>query len=94
MNRHELSITPFIGIALYHSDGSDGCDYGALAKSADAAMYLAKQRGRNGSWLYTAEVQARSACRLVLENALRRALERGVLGIHRDMRVPRAGYRL
>jgi diguanylate cyclase (GGDEF)-like protein/PAS domain S-box-containing protein len=76
---HELTITPSIGIALFPSDGSD---YGSLAKCADAAMYLAKQGGRNTSCFYTAEVQARSARLLLLENALRRAIERGELHLH------------
>ncbi len=76
---HELTITPSIGIALYPSDGDD---YGSLAKCADAAMYLAKQGGRNASCFYTAEIQTRSARALLLENALRRALERGELQLH------------
>jgi diguanylate cyclase (GGDEF)-like protein/PAS domain S-box-containing protein len=76
---HELNITPSIGIALFPSDGAD---YGSLAKCADAAMYLAKQGGRNTSCFYTTEIQARSARMLLLENALRRALERGELDLH------------
>jgi diguanylate cyclase (GGDEF)-like protein/PAS domain S-box-containing protein len=79
IDHHELSITPSIGIALYPSDGAD---YGALAKCADAAMYLAKQGGRNASCFYTAEIQTRSTRMLLLENALRRALERGELQLH------------
>jgi diguanylate cyclase (GGDEF)-like protein/PAS domain S-box-containing protein len=75
----ELTITPSIGIALFPSDGAD---YGSLAKCADAAMYLAKQGGRNTSCFYTAEIQARSGRMLLLENALRRALERGELHLH------------
>ncbi len=76
---HDLTITPSIGIALFPSDG---VDYGSLAKCADAAMYLAKERGRNRSCFYTAEIQARSTRMLLLENALRRALERGELELH------------
>ena len=75
----ELNITPSIGIALAPADGDD---YGTLAKCADAAMYLAKQSGRNTSCFYTAKVQAHSARMLLLENALRRALERGELQLH------------
>jgi diguanylate cyclase (GGDEF)-like protein/PAS domain S-box-containing protein len=76
---HELTATPSIGIALFPCDGDD---YGALAKCADAAMYRAKQGGRNTSCFYTAEIQARSSRMLLLENALRRALERGELQLH------------
>jgi diguanylate cyclase len=79
VNRHQLRITPSIGRAL---DLSDGCDRGVLAKSADAAMDLAKRRGRNESCFQTAEVQPRSARRLVLESAQRRAPERGDMQLH------------
>ena len=76
---HDLTITPSIGIALFPSDGTD---FGSLAKCADAAMYLAKEQGRNKSCFYTAEMQARSTRMLLLENALRRALDRGELQLH------------
>jgi diguanylate cyclase (GGDEF)-like protein/PAS domain S-box-containing protein len=73
IEQHELTISPSIGIALYPFDGQD---FDALAKCADAAMYRAKQDGRNTYCFFTAEMQALSVRTLVLENALRRALER------------------
>jgi diguanylate cyclase (GGDEF)-like protein/PAS domain S-box-containing protein len=79
IDRQELTITPSIGIALYPLDGTD---YESLAKCADAAMYRAKQAGRNTFSFYTAEIQAKSARGLLLENALRRALERDQLRLH------------
>jgi len=75
----ELSVTLSIGIALYPADGGD---FEALSKSADAAMYRAKHDGRNTYRFFTAEMQARSAHNLQMENALRRALERGQLQLH------------
>ncbi|WP_292455262.1 EAL domain-containing protein [Methylibium sp.] len=76
---HELTITPSIGIALFPADGQD---LESLSRCADAAVYSAKQGGRNNICFYTAEIQARSARALLLENALRRALERGQMQLH------------
>ncbi len=76
---HELTVTPSVGIALYPNDGED---FDTLARSADAAMYRAKHEGRNNFRFYTAELQARSDRALLLENALRRALEREQLSLH------------
>ena len=76
---HELVITASIGIAMYPDDGND---LETLFKSADAAMYLAKQNGRNNYCFFTAEIQARSSRILSLENALRYAYTRGELTLH------------
>ncbi len=91
VERHELSITPSIGIAVHPTDGAD---YGALAQSADAAMYQAKQAGRNRFCFHTAEIQAQSARLLLLENALRRALERGQLSLQYQPQMSFDGQRI
>lgn len=70
---HELVTTPSIGIAIYPHDGED---FEVLSKNADAAMYQAKQSGRNGFRFYTPEMQAHSSRNLQLANALRFALAR------------------
>jgi diguanylate cyclase (GGDEF)-like protein/PAS domain S-box-containing protein len=41
---HEVQVTASLGIALYPEDGSDAA---ALRRQADAALYRAKQLGRN-----------------------------------------------
>jgi len=75
----ELHITPSIGIAVCPEDG---CDASALIQHADAAMYLAKESGRNNYQYFTAALNARAVERLSLENALRGALERRELSLH------------
>jgi len=79
IDQHELTVTPSIGIAMYPSDGAD---FETLATCADVAMYRAKDSGRNAFCFFTAEMQAQSVRMLLLENALRRAVDRGELFLH------------
>jgi diguanylate cyclase (GGDEF)-like protein/PAS domain S-box-containing protein len=69
---HELVITCSVGIALYPTDGDS---FETLLMRADAAMYRAKQTGRNAFCFFTAQMQEESSRTLQLENGLRRALE-------------------
>jgi len=79
IEQHQLVATPSIGIAVYPDDG---VDFQGLAKSADAAMYCAKQEGRNRYRFFSQEMQVNSARTLLLENALRHALEQNQLLLH------------
>lgn len=79
IEQHELTVTPSIGIALYPKDGAD---LDTLSKCADAAMYRAKGDGRNSYRFFTPEIQAQSDRTLLLDNALRRALERQQFELH------------
>jgi len=76
IGQQELAITFSIGIALYPADGDT---FETLSMRADAAMYRAKQSGRNAYRFFTAEMQAQSTRALQLENALSRALEQDQL---------------
>ncbi len=79
IQNHELILTASIGIAIYPQNGSD---FDTLIKHADVAMYRAKNSGRNNYRYYTEEMQAKSARNLMLENALRRAIEQQQLVVH------------
>jgi diguanylate cyclase (GGDEF)-like protein len=80
----ELYLTCSAGISLHPQDGSD---VDTLLKNADAAMYRAKEHGRNNFQFYTSEMNERVNERLAMENALRRALERKEFLLHYQQRV-------
>ena len=79
LQNHDLTVTASIGISLFPDDGRNMEE---LFKRADAAMYLAKQNGRNNYRFFTTEIQQHSTRVLMLENALRYAYTRGELSIH------------
>ncbi|MDX1464265.1 MAG: EAL domain-containing protein [Halomonas sp.] len=69
-----------LGISLYPDD-SDQVE--TLVRQADAAMYRAKQEGRNTYRLFRAEMHRQDRGRLELETALRNTAETGEgLGVH------------
>jgi diguanylate cyclase (GGDEF)-like protein/PAS domain S-box-containing protein len=75
----EVFVTGSIGITLFPDDSTD---QDTLIKNADAAMYRAKELGRNGYQFYTPEMNARALELLSMESSLRRALERGEFLLH------------
>ncbi|MBI3574186.1 MAG: EAL domain-containing protein, partial [Gammaproteobacteria bacterium] len=75
----DLFTTTSIGITLYPFDEQDT---EGLLKNADAAMYHAKESGRNVFQFFTAELNVRAERRLKLETALRQALEKNQLSLH------------
>ena len=79
IEHYELNLTASIGIALYPQDGED---METLSKSADTAMYRAKQDGRHCYRFFTQEMQIHSERNLHLVNALRHALEHDQLQLN------------
>ncbi|MGO9414948.1 MAG: putative bifunctional diguanylate cyclase/phosphodiesterase [Syntrophobacteraceae bacterium] len=76
---HEIFMTGSIGITVYPMDGEDP---DTLLKNADAAMYSAKEQGRNNYQFYSEAMNASSFKRLSLENGLRKALDREEFVLH------------
>jgi EAL domain-containing protein (putative c-di-GMP-specific phosphodiesterase class I) len=70
---NEIVLSASIGISLSPEDGSD---VKTLLRHADAALYYAKEGGKNDYRFHTASLSARAHHRLTVESGLRRALDR------------------
>jgi EAL domain-containing protein (putative c-di-GMP-specific phosphodiesterase class I) len=79
VDSHELFITASMGISIYPRDGAN---VSALRRNADAAMYEAKQSGKDRVHFYTPALGAVFQARLELEADLRHALDRDELRVH------------
>ncbi len=77
-------VTGSVGISLYPQDGTDAA---TLLKNADAAMYLAKDSGKNNYQFYTAQLAVQSAQQFALEAELRAAIQRDELVLHYQPKV-------
>ncbi|WP_052452442.1 EAL domain-containing protein [Noviherbaspirillum autotrophicum] len=87
----ELYPSGSIGISLYPKDGNDGP---GLLRSADMAMYQAKERGGNHFQFYAHEMNARVLERLQLDARLRRALDQEEFVLHYQPQVDIASGRI
>ncbi len=76
---HAVRSTVSIGISMFPDDGEDA---ETLIRSADTAMYQAKERGRNNYQFFTPEMNARAIERRWIEMELRRAVESGQFVLH------------
>jgi diguanylate cyclase (GGDEF)-like protein/PAS domain S-box-containing protein len=74
-----LSVSASIGIAFHPDDGDEP---EALIKSADSALYRAKELGRNNYQLCTPQLKVRAVERMTLETELRESMSRGELVLH------------
>ncbi len=75
----EFFMTASIGISLYPENGST---VETLIKSADIAMYAAKEKGRNNFQFCTSEMTEKAENRGTLQNDLRKALENNEFVLH------------
>ncbi len=81
-------VTASVGIALF-PDGNRSTD--ELLSSADAAMYAAKQQGRDRVCFFDPAMQQAATERLQLENDLHDALTRGELELYLQPQVDAQG---
>ncbi|MDX3774336.1 EAL domain-containing protein [Chromatiaceae bacterium AAb-1] len=79
INQHELFLTASIGISVYPQHGNTADQ---LLKHADAAMYQAKESGRNQYAFYNDLLGQQHRKELHMEQALRMALRQQELHIH------------
>ena len=84
IGEQEFNVTASIGIGLYPADGEN---FEALFKSAETAMYRAKEQGCNQYCFYDAEMDALSFEHLRLESGMRFALERNEFILHYQPKV-------
>ena len=76
---HELKIGTSIGAAVYPENGHS---LETLLQNADAAMYHAKEQGRNNAQFYSESMNESMLHRLQLEAALHNAGQNGDLKVH------------
>ena len=76
---HAVGMRASIGVAI---SPPDGIDAQTLLKNADAAMFRAKQAGRNRYAFYTAEMNARAVGQRDLQNRLSNALANDRFALH------------
>ena len=79
-----LRVEGSIGISVYPDDGEDA---ETLIKNADAAMYHAKEKGRNNFQFFKNEFRLKSVRRQFIEGDLRRALDRAKFLLHYQPKV-------
>jgi diguanylate cyclase (GGDEF)-like protein/PAS domain S-box-containing protein len=75
----EFTVTASMGISLYPVDGTN---LDELLKNADAAMYRAKDSGRNDYKFYATEMSQKATARVTMELALRHAARLGQFELH------------
>jgi diguanylate cyclase (GGDEF)-like protein len=83
----DVHVSPSIGVAFYPGDATSAQ---ALVANADAAMYAAKQLGRNAFKCFAPGMDSITRERLALENDLRQAIVRQQFELHYQPKVDTA----
>jgi diguanylate cyclase (GGDEF)-like protein/PAS domain S-box-containing protein len=91
LHDQEIVVTSSIGISLYPENGDDA---ETLIKFADVAMYQSKSEVSGSYRFYTHTMNAEAHQRLLIENHLRKALERNEFVLHYQPQVELASGRI
>lgn len=91
VGQYTLHVGASMGICIFPQDGRD---LDTLSSHADIAMYRAKHERRSHYELFTEEMQARTARTLLLEGALREAIQWGQLDVYYQPQFDITGKRL
>ncbi len=79
INNNKVFVSASIGVTIFPDDATT---VDALLRNADSAMYRAKEQGRNNAQYFTLELNLRAKRRLLLETALRHAIENNELEVY------------
>ena len=78
LSNYQVNTTVSVGICMYPNDGGD---VDSLMKAADAAMYKAKELGRNTYEFYQSDLNKLAVRRHQLANELRSAITNGEIDL-------------
>ena len=84
IDNYELFITTCIGLSIFPYDGEDSI---SLLKNADAALYRAKEQGKNKYKVFHSGMNIQSYRTFLMQNDLRKAIEREELTLVYQPRV-------
>ena len=91
IGEHEVFVSASIGVTLYPLDSQSGANDAigteALLQHADAAMYRAKEQGKNNVQFYRSDMNGTMLERLRLETDLRKALHNDEFVLHYQPRI-------
>ncbi len=79
INGNRLKLTTSIGVAIFPDDSKDADE---LIRFADAAMYHAKDQGRNNCQFFSAEIDRQIETRRMLEHDLKAAIDKNQLELY------------